>query len=283
MNRFTLFRLFKYTVYALLTLNIALFFAEEWAASAHRFSGGIAFSDIIEGFAATIDTAAWVVLLLVFELETYVLEDRHFTRKVSWTLQIVRALCYVIIVSAFFGYLAKLLFLLRAMPLAGVSDLCELAARGWVYAADLDEYVPILADNCTAITRAGEFMRLAGLTAVVDLDGYRDIVRLAWVDVINAGVWLGVVALLETDVQLQCRGRLQGLVLTFSNAAKYVLYSILLVAAVYWGVKGDFVDFWDAFLWLVAFVFIELNVLEWQHEERAARTAGNAVRNVAGP
>ena len=35
---------------------------------------------------------------------------------------------------------------------------------------------------------------------------------------------------------------------------------------------GDFVDFWDAFLWLVAFAFIELNVLEWHQEalEQAA-------------
>ena len=36
------------------------------------------------------------------------------------------------------------------------------------------------------------------------------------------------------------------------------------IAAVYWGVKGDFVDFWDAMLWLIAFVFIELNVFEWR-------------------
>ena len=29
-------------------------------------------------------------------------------------------------------------------------------------------------------------------------------------------------------------------------------------------------DFWDAFLWLVAFVFIELNVFEWRQEDLAA-------------
>jgi hypothetical protein len=39
--------------------------------------------------------------------------------------------------------------------------------------------------------------------------------------------------------------------------------------AIYWGFDGDFVDFWDAFLWLVAFFFIELNVVEWRHEEEA--------------
>ena len=56
-DRDRVFQLFKYSVYALLTLNIYLFFSEEWAASAYRFSNGIDLSDIIEGFAASIDTA----------------------------------------------------------------------------------------------------------------------------------------------------------------------------------------------------------------------------------
>jgi hypothetical protein len=47
-----------------------------------------------------------------------------------------------------------------------------------------------------------------------------------------------------------------------------VLYTTLVVAAIYWGFKGDFLDFWDAALWLFAFVFIELNVFEWQQEIR---------------
>src|SRR5690606_10631510 len=92
------------------------------------------------------------------------------------------------------------------------------------------------------------------------------ITRLAWVDVINSGVWLLVVLLLEIDVRLQQRDQFEGLALRLSNMSKYVLYSILLLAAIYWGIKGDFIDFWDAFLWLVAFVFIELNVFEWRQE-----------------
>jgi hypothetical protein len=107
---------------------------------------------------------------------------------------------------------------------------------------------------------------LTGLQAVVDQRGLMDVTRLAWVDVINAGVWLLVVLLLEIDVRLQERGKFEGLALRISNLSKYALYSILLLAAVYWGIKGDFVDFWDAFLWLVAFAFIELNVFEWRKE-----------------
>ena len=29
---------------------------------------------------------------------------------------------------------------------------------------------------------------------------------------------------------------------------------------------GDFLDFWDAFMWLVAFVFVEMNLFQWQVE-----------------
>jgi hypothetical protein len=265
-SRENVFQLFKYTVYALLTLNVYLFFAEEWAAASHRFVNGVALEDIIEGFAASIDTAAWVVLLLMFELETYVLADEQFSRRVTWTLHGIRAICYAFIVYAFYGYVSKLLFLFDAVPLANVSDLCSLVANQWAYAVDFDEYEVISTANCATVSTATSFFQLSGLTAVVDVLGLRDITRLAWVDVINSAVWLLVVMVLELDVFFQEKNRLEGMFLRVSNASKFVLYSLLLLAAIYWGVKGDFVDFWDAFLWLVAFVFIELNVFEWRQE-----------------
>lgn len=262
---YKLFHLFKYTIYALLTLNVYFFFAEEWAAASTRFADGVEFGDIIEGFAATIDTTAWVVLLLMFELETSVLTD-NVTKRVSVMMHTLRALCYIVIVYAFYGYLTKLLFLLGATPLPEVSSLCSLAGEGWSYAIDLDEYELLTLANCAILSSADSFMQLNGLRAAVDPGGLTDITRLAWVDVINSGVWLIVVFLLEIDVRLQEHHRYYGLAVRVSNLLKYVLYSILLAAAIYWGIKGDFVDFWDAFLWLIAFVFIEMNVFEWRQE-----------------
>jgi len=272
-NRNLLYQLFKYTVYALLTLNVFVFFFEEHAAAELQFADGVGLLDIIEAYSATIDTFAWVILLLMFELETWVLNDEQFTRRVAWSLHGLRALCYVFIVYAFYGYVANLQFVLDVVPLASISDLCSLVAGGWSYAATLDEYVAITAANCSSWTDASSFLRYRDLPAVVDVTGSIEIIRLAWVDVINAAVWILVVVVLEIDVRLQERDRLEGLALRVSNSAKFVLYSALLLAAVYWGVKGDFVDFWDAFLWLVAFVFIELNVFEWRAEEQAERAA----------
>ena len=268
-NSNALYQFFKYFVYLMLAMNIYWFFDEEVTAAALQFSNGIAANDLIEAFSATIDTAAWVVLLLLFELETYVLEDRHFTRPVTWSLHGLRALCYGFIVYAFFGYVDNLTFLYEATVLDGVRSACALLPEPWSWATTLDEYAELTLANCASFAPEGTLFRFRDMLAVVDLQGLTDIRRLAWVDVINSAVWLLVVLVLEIDVRLQEHGRFEGAALAASNAAKFVLYSLLLLAAIYWGFKGDFVDFWDAFLWLVAFVFIELNIFEWRREEMA--------------
>ena len=274
-DRSKLFQAFKYIVYLFLAMNIYWFYVEEVLAAKTQFPNGIGIKVIIEAYAATIDTAAWVVLLLMFELETYVLEDEHFTRRVTWSLHTLRAICYAFIVYAFYGYLANLLALDGMTPLANVSDLCALAGQ-WSYSTTLDEYTAITAANCNSFTTATSFVRFDEMQAVVDLEGQKDIIALAWVDVINSAVWLLVVIVLEIDVRLQERQRYEGAILYASNGIKFVLYALLFCAAIYWGINGDFVDFWDAFLWLVAFVFIELNVFEWHKEtqEQAMATAG---------
>ena len=223
---------------------------------------------LIEAYAATIDTLAWVVLLLMFELETYVLHEHHFTKPVVWTLQTVRVISYTFIVYAFYGYIINLTVFNDVVPLAGVSDLCTLVDH-WSYSVDLDEYVAITRlptvslspqlpcfFSCLACSRSST-RRVSAIAKA-----------LAWVDVINAAAWLLVVLVLEIDVRLQESNRFAGAALKTSRAMKVFLYLLLLLAAIYWGVNGDFLDFWDAFLWLVAFFFIELNVVEWRHEVR---------------
>ena len=269
-----LFQLFKYSVYALLTVNIYLFWREEALAARLQFPDGVGAAQLIASYASAIDTAAWVVLLLMFELETYVLEDEQYTPAITRSLQGIRVLCYGFIVYAFYGYVGKLAFIYQASELPGISELCSLVADGWSYAVDLDQYTALTAANCRSFSSATAFLRFDAMPAVVDAAGLRDIRYLAWVDVVNAAVWLLVVVVLELDVRLQERQRFEGFALRASRAAKWVLYPVLLAAAVYWGFKGDFVDFWDAFLWIVAFVFIERNVFEWREEALLSAAGG---------
>lgn len=271
----TLFQLFKYSVYVLLAVNVGLFGIEEYTAAQLQFPDGIAAGDLIEAFASTIDTAAWVLLLLLFEIEICVLEDEQFTKRVTLSLHVTRALCYTMIVYAFYGYAANLVFTHGVTVLPDVTSLCTLVADGWSYAIDLDEYVAITSANCASLSEQSGFVRFDTMPAAVDMPGLVDIQRLAWVDVINSGVWLLVVLLLEIDVRLQEHNRYEGTAFVASMGMKGVLYSTLFVAAVYWGIKGDFVDFWDAFLWLVAFVFIEMNLFEWHQDERQTQFVKN--------
>jgi hypothetical protein len=81
-------------------------------------------------------------------------------------------------------------------------------------------------------------------------------------DVINSFTWIAVVIVLEVDVRLQQKNRFEGLVVLVSKNLKFVLYAILLGTATYWGFLGDFLDFWDAFMWLLAFFFIEINIFK---------------------
>lgn len=263
-----LYRAIKYAIYLLLGANIGLFLYTEWQAARVTFQDGLSPGDLIEAFTATIDTAAWVVLLLLFELETFVIPDARLRGKLRWTLHGVRAFCYLFIVYAFYGYVLECLGLYRASPL-DLADPCVLAGSGAMLLQGLNEFAELTVENCAVLAAAPSWQwtqeSVRVLAAGDMLDAAR---RLAWTDVINAGTWLIIVLLLEIDVRLQLAGHLTGRVLRLSEFAKALLYGTLLVCALYWGYAGTFLDFWDAFLWLLAFVLIEMNVLEWQAETK---------------
>ncbi len=270
---YRVFTAVKYLVYALLSFNVYLFLQEELGALEHTFVDGIEPGQIIQVFSATIETTAWVILLLLFELETSVLEDSRIQGWVRWTLHGVRGLCYVAIVYAFTGYCAELAMLYQVQPL-GLVDACSLVGGEYSLLLDLDEYAPVDATNCMAM--GSEVYRLQGFDIIADSQVLDSARWLAWTDVINSGNWILVCLLLEFEVRLQLRGVLSKQIMQVTKYIKFVLYGILFAAAAYWGVAGDFLDFWDAALWLFAFIFIELNVFEWQTETSKPSTAATA-------
>ncbi|MEM9334312.1 MAG: hypothetical protein AAGA33_05625 [Pseudomonadota bacterium] len=238
-----LFQVFKYAVYGLLTLNIVLFFFEDHAASMVKYTGGLTPALILEGYAASIDTSAWVILLLLFELETFILDDEQLTPGVNRVIFAVKAFAFAFIAFAFFGYLQTTFSAYKLYAAPEVTALCDVADRGQLYAIDESEYEAITTANCRELSEATSFERFEDSDALVDQAGAVHIQRLAWTDLINSGVWILIVILLEIDVLLQERRRFVGVAYRTSMALKGVFYPTLFLAAVYWGVKGDFVDF----------------------------------------
>ncbi|WP_323845106.1 hypothetical protein [Microbulbifer magnicolonia] len=263
-NRYMLFRVFKYTVYLLLAYNIYAFFVENHAAAGSVFADGLQWGRVIEAYNDSIDTLAWVLLLLVFELETFVLADDKIHGWIKWALNGISAFCYLFIVYSFYGYVAEMVSVTNLLPV--LQPACELAAQGgWQLVVGQDDYTALTSANCTALADP-RVLQLAGAQIVGDTATWREIKWLAWTDVINAGAWLLVVFILAFEVWLQLRHELSDRIMRYSQLVKGVLYFTLFLCAIYWGFSGSFLDFWDAFLWLVAFFFIEMNLFQWQAE-----------------
>jgi len=263
---YQIFRWVKYLTYALLSLNIFLFLSEEISSARFAIASGEDVVMRVQLFSATLDTLAWVILLLLFELETAVIPDERLKGLLRFGIHGMRMLCTAAIVVAFLGYFGEWLTLLPSELLVG--ETCARVNEGWSYMVKLDDFVSLTAENCGQF---GADTRLViGLDRVIASPaGLLKGQRLALVDVINSAAWILVVILLEIEVRLLTRwGAGSRPMARLANSLKVVLYTTLVVAAIYWGFKGDFLDFWDAALWLFAFVFIELNVFEWQQEIR---------------
>lgn len=263
-----LFKTVKYLVYLLLFGNVFFFMREELGSLAHTFTGGTSIGQFVQVFAATIDTGAWVILLLLFELETYVLDDAKITGWVKRTLHGVRLVCGIAILWAFAGYCAELITLYQTTLMANW-DACASLNDGWSLLVRLDEYVALDASNCSSVAR--EAWRISDFNIVAAPDVLQASRYLAWTDCINSLAWILVVIVLEIEVRMQLRGRLTDAFVEATRYLKYGLYSVLFSAAVYWGFEGKFLDFYDAALWLFAFIFIELNVFDWQKESQESQ------------
>ena len=269
LTAFAWFRLFKYSVYLLLCHNTFLFFQQDFQASSQVFASGVSWANLVEAYSATIDTAAWVVLLLMFELETAVIPDHILRGKTRWLLLGISSVCYFLIVYAFYGYWVKYGMFSNPVPFR-TADICSLVGAQMNYVLTLDTYPPLTAAACADL-QGLPLLQISGTQIVGSEAAIAASIRLAIVDIINAGDWLLVVALLQFEVYLRIKGPLSTPMQQLAHWAKVVLYSTLLACALFWWFKGDFLAFWDAFLWLVAFIFIELNIFEWSQEDDATQ------------
>ena len=191
------------------------------------------------------------------------MDDRHIHGWLRRGLHGARALCYLVILYAFTGYYAVMAELYDVSPVVGAAA-CDRLHELWSVLVTPDRYVPLSADNCAALGDGAQ--QIGSFSIMSTPEALEHSRRLAWTDVINAGAWILVVVMLEVEVRLQLRRDLSASIMHGLRFFKVGIYGVLFLCALYWGWKGNFLDFWDAVLWLFAFIFIELNVFDWQKE-----------------
>lgn len=255
----------KWVVYTLLLINFGFYFYEDWQRAFLTLGSDASLVDWAGEFATSIDEAAWFILLFMFELETYILEDDDWKGWVATTVRGVRVLCFAMIAHTVIAYGGTVAEYSVTVPVEGATDLCSLADGDltWVYNL---EYTPIDATNCATLTETDRYFHLGEHQLVTSEEGLRLERSLAWVDVIEASAWLLIILAIEAVVRLQERGVTRSPVITAANAVKTSLYLLLFGFAGYWATLGHWLYSWDEVLWIAGFWAIELNVREWRDE-----------------
>ncbi len=117
-------------------------------------------------------------------------------------------------------------------------------------------------------------VRLAAAAVVIAAAiGY--IVEGDTLDMLNSGLWIAVVLLLELEVRYPDFIAGQRSAFTATATALYCGLGALILV---WAWQGAWFDAYDALLWLIAFMVIEINILRWPDAENAT-PAGDLKRN----
>lgn len=80
-----------------------------------------------------------------------------------------------------------------------------------------------------------------------------------WLDALNAWLWIGVVVALELQVRAPLQVARHRSIFT---ATSLTLYGALAMVALVWLVRGEWLDGYDALLWIAAFALIEMDLLQ---------------------
>lgn len=257
----------KWSVYALVIINFGFYIRNDWVIAGHTLYAGSSILEVSRAFATTIDESAWIILLLLFELETYLLSDEPLSRAKTLLMQGVRVVCYISLAHTLYAYGVYLTEIYASVPVEGVTNLCQLIEKDLSYAFNL-AYSEINSSNCASLSSANQFFYVDPPTffIVEDAAGLAIEKQLAWIDMFEAIIWLLILLSIEVAVWLQDRNIGQGIIFKGLGIAKLCLYSLLWAAAGYWIYRGHYMFAWDEFVWIAGFVAIEMNIVQWRDE-----------------
>jgi len=255
----------KWIVYTILIINFFGYLIDDLEFAEHGLQDGESFLRWTTTFAATLDELAWFALLFLFELETYSLSDEAFEGMTGKLIHGVRILCYAFLAHTIYAYYGDVVTYTAAIPLAGISSLCQLTGQDFSFTYNL-VYTVVDQANCSMLSADTVFYPADSEMLVTDTQGIGILRGLAWADLIEASVWLLIVFLIEFMVRLQGRGISGGPLIRIGNFVKPLLYGILVVVSVYWATLEHWLFVWDEFIWIAGFMAIEINVVEWRGE-----------------
>ena len=266
-------QMFKWTVYFLLSVNFGFYIADDWQRATLTLTAENTLFQWLGEFATSIDESAWLILILMLELETYVFEGKRLSRWTSVLMQSVRLVCFLMIAYTIFAYGQYLYKITPTVPVESVSSLCELTNQHVFFTSNL-EYTAVTEETCRQLSSDSSFFWVNGTTVVTDTSGLALERRMARMDVADVSIWIIIILLIEVVLRMQDRGISGGRVISAFNRTKAVGYGLILGIGVFWANLSHWLYLWDAILWVGGFTAIEMNLSEWRGEMGEHRALG---------
>jgi hypothetical protein len=254
----------KWTVYISLTINFYLYWLDDLRSFRSALPEDVSPGDLFTNFSTTIDVIGWLGLIVLFELETYALPDEAFTKRLVNVLRLGKVICYTLIFYAAYGYTVEALDTMNVSLVENISSLCQVAGQGIFIQLDQIRFEEITLANCGGLSGDSVFYNLDGEIAMVGASLLPHLRMMGWIDIVNAYVWLAVVALIEVEVWLQTKDRFGSRSLLAVRLVKSLFYLVLIANGVIWAASGYYMYAWDAFLWIFGFWAIEFNLAYWE-------------------
>ena len=149
-------QLLKVVVYTLLLINFAQYIRNDYVIAGHTLHSGSTLLDWTRAYAVTIDESAWITLLILFEMETYLINN-PLSRAKAMLMLVVRLFCYGFLAHTLYAYIFYAYELSQAQVIEGVTNLCQMVGQDVSYAYNL-VYSEISADNCATLSSASQFL-----------------------------------------------------------------------------------------------------------------------------
>ena len=256
----------KLVIYILLLINFVLYIIDDIRIASYTLQEDASFLDWTQSFATTIDESAWLILLFLFELETYMLSDEAWSKTLfTRFMYFIRACCYIFLMHSVYAFSVIYYDLMNVQQLQNITNLCELVPLDMTFVRNLS-YTTIDSLNCHELSSQSVFYFTEPNLVVTDVSGLQLERNLALVDLLEILVWLLILFTIEAMVWLQDRAITQGKLISLIKVSKYFLYGLLWSMAAYWTYLGHYYFAWDEAVWIVGFISIEMNVSQWKEE-----------------
>ena len=266
----TLIQRIKYVIYTAIAISFVKTVYEDTQVFLLVDSSAYLFFDYVYDFQGTLDGIAWAGLIILLELETYILGDNTLP-SMDIMRQVGRYLCYGIVAYSTYTYVSDLIDYrnYKANQLE-YENLCEAYEDEYTDFNWNEEYTPITEENCNILAEGDELYDYDPDQGIItDRKGIERAIMYAWSSLVEMALWIIIMSFIEIKLRLENNRYHWPITIRSLNVGSNISYAIMMgIICSYWVYVEQYYDTYDEFMWIIGYYLIELNLKKWHKENQ---------------